>query len=149
VNVTISSTNLTYLQKISCDEIALQSKFTRGFAKPSRFYLGKPQAAFDEGNVLVALSEDGEVVGFAWVAPMKPLRMHWSTLYDLGVHTEHQRAGIGGKLLEACKQVAKCGEVRLVCDTRNTKAKEFYLRRGFTLMESTDKIWRMVWNGRT
>lgn len=119
----------------ACNAIALQSKYTRGFAKPSRMFAAKRAVAFQEGRVLVAevdtATHGAKVVGFCWSCPMKPKHMPWSTLYDVGVDSAYSGQGFGKKLVDAALNCAKYRKLRLLVETSNTIAHNMYLGMGF------------------
>lgn len=82
-------------------------------------------------HVLVA--EDGPVVGFAWVNTVDGL----AHLGGLGVHPQHGRHGIGGRLLgEACDLAAGLGHPAITLTTFVAVPwnAPWYAARGFTVL---------------
>ena len=52
-------------------------------------------------------------------------------IHQLYVHVDHQRRGIGSRLVELARETS-CGCVSLRCFARNRPARQFYERQGFT-----------------
>lgn len=86
--------------------------------------------------VVVAESEiwvsesDGEMLGFI------AFRSGW--VDQLYIHPEHQRRGLGGRLLAVAMD--RQAEVRLWTFQCNAKARAFYERHGFRIERETDGI---------
>jgi GNAT superfamily N-acetyltransferase len=81
-----------------------------------------------EDTVLVD-EEDGEVQGFA--------ALHDDWLEHLYVDPARQGRGVGRRLLAAA-QALRPGGLRLFVFTRNARARRFYERAGFVLVEQGD-----------
>lgn len=86
------------------------------------------------GHYVVALTDDGEVVGYAGLA-IAGVRGDWETsVHTIGVHPDHQGHGIGTALLEAL--LARADELRapvfLEVRTDNDNAIRLYERHGFS-----------------
>lgn len=80
-------------------------------------------------HVAVAASYEDAVVGFA-VAPHL-VRKPWTSVYEIGVHPDYQRHGVGAAFIAYLCRSSPWGTIRLVCDGRNDKALAFYDRLGF------------------
>jgi len=108
--------------------------------------------AIRAGRMTVA-EVDGEVVG---VASAGPYRAHGEAgegrlvLWKLYVLPEHQREGVGARLLEAVVEGARgvYPEIRLAYVDGNTTARDFYSHKGFVEVEREpgsgglpDNIW--------
>lgn len=91
-------------------------------------------AATLESTALFGAYIDGELVGMAGFARMKPLReRHKGTVGSLYVRASARGLGLGGKLLAAVIDHAR-GEVEvlsLVVVSTNTAAVDLYERHGF------------------
>lgn len=78
----------------------------------------------------VAILSDGSLAGYAlgWVAADE------AELANLAVAAPHRRRGVGGRLLEVMREVAReRGAERMYLEVRvsNQAARSFYLRHGF------------------
>lgn len=96
--------------------------------------------------VLVAESEGGGVIGFVWAGledtDYMALRGPAGAIYDLVVHPDHRRAGVGRALLDAAlAALIRLGAPRVVLSTaeRNVGAQLLFRRAGFrpTMREMT------------
>jgi GNAT superfamily N-acetyltransferase len=83
---------------------------------------------FPANTVWLAEADDAALAGYAAVAP------GWLT--HLYVHPEHQGAGVGPALL--AQAMADADELQLWTFQRNARARAFYEKRGFELVELTD-----------
>ena len=92
------------------------------------------QMAERGGTLLVARTDDGAVVGFAFVvdeavSPTWPgVAVH---VEDLSVAPHARGAGLGGRLMDAIHAHAAGREVRLFVLAQNARARRFYAREGF------------------
>ncbi len=82
-----------------------------------------------ETHAIVAVSAEGPLVGFAALRPG-----HLDHLY---VAPAAQGRGVGAALLDAARRASPQG-LRLCVFQRNAKARAFYERRGFRLIELRD-----------
>jgi ribosomal protein S18 acetylase RimI-like enzyme len=101
-----------------------------------------------EGSaVILAASLDGEVVGYA-VAHLIPgadddtfdFGATYAELYTLSVLPGRRSRGVGSRLLEELDEVLRARSVRTItvaAMASNSRAIEFYRRRGFTPLEVT------------
>ncbi len=80
-------------------------------------------------NEVWVAEEDGRVVGFAGLGD--------DLLRHLWVHPDAQNRGAGAALLDKAKE-RRPGGFRLWVFQKNTGARRFYERHGFTLVELTD-----------
>jgi ribosomal protein S18 acetylase RimI-like enzyme len=83
---------------------------------------------YRNGSVVVA-EIDNEIIGFA-VAPHL-VKKPWTSIYEIGVHPDHQRQGIGRQFIFYIVENSPYRHVRLVCDARNTQGLHFYADLGF------------------
>jgi ribosomal protein S18 acetylase RimI-like enzyme len=92
----------------------------------------------DRGDVLVAETSEGELVGFV-VFNHNPLEEHeHTTVYYLCIHSAYRRHGIGKRLMEAVAVDARLfgnRRIKLKCPTQ-LSANHFYQRIGYTLERS-------------
>lgn len=72
---------------------------------------------------------DEEIVGFA-VAPHL-VKKPWTSIYEIGVHPDHQREGIGREFIAYLLKESPYRHLRLVCDERNMSGLIFYSALGF------------------
>lgn len=120
------------------EEKALQS-LTRRFPDELPFVMLPQLTRSIERRSLLVAEVDGNVVGFVhWNAR----RDGWHTLYELVVHEDYQRTGVGRNLLYACPT-----PVRLRCTVDNDRANRFYENAGMRLAgtESGSKRMLNVW----
>lgn len=82
---------------------------------------------YRKGSVHVAEFE--EIVGFA-VAPHL-VKKPWTSIYEIGVHPDCQRRGIGRQFIAYLMDESPYRHLRLVCDARNTTGLRFYAELGF------------------
>lgn len=84
------------------------------------------------GSVHVGLDHDqpgSPIVAFA-VAPHL-VRKPWTSVYEIGVHPDHQRRGIGAEFIRYLLRASPHRQLRLVCDVTNTGGLAFYESLGF------------------
>ena len=101
--------------------------------------LGALRESIRRGELLVAESSEGEVVGFVEFHVRKDKR---ATLYHIGVRKDWRRKGVGKKLVERLVQVCRekgCREIRLLCP-KWSEAGEFYRRVGFEYVGEESKV---------
>ena len=106
---------------------------------------GEERAA-EPGILLVAVDDDGTVVGFAHVLD---LGGHWH-LEQIAVHPAHGRRGVGGDLLRATHvEVAARGgrEVTLTTYADVPWNAPFYARHGYVECESLPEHLTETWAG--
>jgi ribosomal protein S18 acetylase RimI-like enzyme len=87
---------------------------------------------YRKGSVALAVS-DGEIIGFA-VAP-DLVKKPWTSIYEIGVHPDHQREGIGREFIAYLLKRSPYRHLRLVCDARNTQGLHFYADLGFVAID--------------
>ena len=83
---------------------------------------------YRKGSVTVATFR-GDIIGFA-VAPHL-VKKPWTSIYEIGVHPEYQRQGIGRAFIAYLLDNSPYRHLRLVCDARNTAGLRFYSDLGF------------------
>lgn len=85
---------------------------------------------YARGHVYIAHDWNaGRIAGFA-VCPHL-IRKNWSSVYEIGVHPDYQRAGIGRDMITYLLGVSPHRRLRLVCDERNDGGLAFYQAVGF------------------
>ena len=87
-------------------------------------------------EILVAEHEDIEIVGMVGIVFLPRLNQKNFEMYipELVVSKNHQNSGIGGKLINACIELAKkknCHRIRLESGNQRTESHVFYKKRGF------------------
>ncbi len=102
----------------------------------------------DEGELLVAVDTDGQVVGTVslYLEP-RPTSGHWrdddAVIRFLAVRPDRRHTGVGAALLEQCLGRAhSAGKRRLALQTTPsmTQASAMYRRRGFVRDQSGDQV---------
>jgi GNAT superfamily N-acetyltransferase len=86
------------------------------------------------GDVLVVLTVDGEVAGFAGlVTSAHVLKKHWATVLRVQVHPAYQGRGLGRTLMQGVHDAARrCGWEFLHLTVRGgTGIQAFYARLGY------------------
>jgi ribosomal protein S18 acetylase RimI-like enzyme len=87
---------------------------------------------YRKGFVTVAVVDeviDEKIVGFA-VAPHL-IKKPWTSIYEIGVHPDYQRQGIGRAFIVHLANESPYRRLRLVCDARNVNGLHFYTDLGF------------------
>ncbi|MGE3142480.1 MAG: GNAT family N-acetyltransferase, partial [Hyphomonadaceae bacterium] len=85
-------------------------------------------AAETEGETVLVAERGGKVIGFAALHPPE------SFLHHLYVHPRAHRKGVGSALLRAVSAIAP-GPVSLKTQRGNRRARAFYAKHGFALIE--------------
>jgi len=112
-------------------------------------------ADFDNraGDIAVIAESDGIKVGAAFIRYWNDdinIRGYISKdipVLVIGVVSEHRRQGIGNKLIEAIKDVAK--EINIskisLCVTKSNVAYQLYIKQNFKIVEDIDTSYNMLW----
>jgi GNAT superfamily N-acetyltransferase len=98
----------------------------------------------DAGVVFYGWFEGDVLLGVMGIQPVKDVTL----IRHAYVLSEHQRRGIGGKLLEHLIGLAKTSEILVGTWASATWAIRFYEKHGFKLVppEERDKLLRTYWN---
>jgi GNAT superfamily N-acetyltransferase len=98
----------------------------------------------DAGVVFYGWFEGDVLLGVMGIQPVKDVTL----IRHVYVLPEHQRRGIGGKLLEHLIGLAKTSEILVGTWASATWAIRFYEKHGFKLVppEEKDKLLRTYWN---
>lgn len=86
--------------------------------------------------------EDGELVGVMGFQPIRDVTL----IRHAYVLTEHQRKGIGGKLLEHLKELTTTRRLLVGTWADATWAIAFYEKHGFHLEPNKDELLRAYWD---
>ncbi len=76
-----------------------------------------------------AVDREGTLAGFVAGSPNWGTRIDW--IVTLGVHPDHQRRGLGRRLLAVCEQNMSQATIRLTVRTSNQAAIQLYLETGY------------------
>jgi len=85
--------------------------------------------------------EEGKLLGVAGFQPVKDVAL----VRHLYVLPEHQRRGIGAKLLNHIKRIATTQQLLVGTWEAATWAIRFYEKHGFRLLPNKDKLLRKYW----
>jgi GNAT superfamily N-acetyltransferase len=98
----------------------------------------------DSGIVFYGWFEGDVLLGVMGIQPVKDVTL----IRHAYVLPEHQRRGVGGKLLEHLIGLAKTSEILVGTWASATWAIRFYEKHGFKLVppEEKDKLLRTYWN---
>jgi GNAT superfamily N-acetyltransferase len=89
------------------------------------------RAAVEESIFIVAVAKCS-IIGFIQLTPNQARGHKIRRMY---VIPQHQRCGIGTRLLEHALCVAGPGTVGAIVEEQNEKGRQFYERRGFSLVD--------------
>ncbi len=109
------------------NRIARQSPYTKGAI--GQMFM--PEIAFHRGEVLVARSRHGQVVGFTAIRHLSQKSKPWTSLHYVGIDEDWRGRGIGEALVRRVLAESPHGCVRLKCEVENKRAHRFYKRMGF------------------
>ena len=98
----------------------------------------------DSGVDFFGLQEEGRIIGVMGIQELKEVTLIRHTY----VLTEHQRRGVGSKLLQYLIDLAKVPEILVGTWKAASWAIQFYEAYGFTLVSSyeKDRLLRKHWN---
>ena len=98
----------------------------------------------DSGVDFFGLQEEGRIIGLMGIQELKEITLIRHTY----VLTEHQRGGVGSKLLQYLINLAKAPEILVGTWKAANWAIQFYEAYGFTLVSSyeKDRLLREYWN---
>ncbi|MBA7688089.1 hypothetical protein ES703_96565 [subsurface metagenome] len=98
----------------------------------------------DSGVDFFGLKEEGRIIGVMGIQELKEVTLIRHTY----VLTEHQRRGVGSKLLQYLINLAKAPEILVGTWKAASWAIQFYEKHGFTLVSSyeKDRLLRKHWN---
>ena len=94
----------------------------------------------DLGRILVARNEQGDIVGHLQLVPASPDTVE---VKSIAVREDHQRRGIGGRLINRALTICRDEGARIVTVTTATADIDnlrFYQRRGFRAMAITHDV---------
>jgi len=98
----------------------------------------------DSGVDFFGLQKEGRIIGVLGIQELKEVTLIRHTY----VLTEHQRGGVGSKLLQYLIDLAKASEILVGTWKAASWAIEFYEKHGFMLVSSHEKdgLLRKYWN---
>ena len=98
----------------------------------------------DSGVDFFGLQEEGRIIGLMGIQELKEITLIRHTY----VLTEHQRGGVGSKLLQYLINLAKGSEILVGTWKAANWAIQFYEKHGFRLVSSDqkDRLLRKYWN---
>ncbi|MFP5284848.1 MAG: N-acetyltransferase family protein [Thermoanaerobaculia bacterium] len=98
--------------------------------------------------VLVAVPEEGEVIGWIHVTAVRGLELPpYALIVGLVVDEDHRGRGIGEELVEAAAEWARrngCDTLRVRSNTVRVRAHAFYERLGFTRQKTQVSLVRRI-----
>ncbi len=99
----------------------------------------------DKKNYLVVAEEGGKIIGIlrGHYFPRFDIKKASILLYEIDVHPEHRRKGIGTKLIEKLKDIAyeeKVPEIWVITNKSNTAAMQLYTSTGAIATHDDDIV---------
>lgn len=95
--------------------------------------LSMVQAQFENGWIIKAIEDDGEIVGFTMYGFCE--KQNYYELCRLMIDKKHQKRGFGTQalklVLDEMRQIPDCKEVYLSTDPENIVGKHLYEKAGF------------------